>query len=287
MKVSDLRLEFGLQSDLFWDPLNEGIVKAAAQSGFNFFEIWAHRPWFDLSSPSLASETKRIVEERGMYIRSVHAPCEEEWDISSEDEGVRKQSVREVILAIENCRKMGGRIVVVHPGRAITSEGDAAVAEYDRRIQKSITSFSEFERAAAENDVQIAVENQWANEVGGKETHFFRLLETLDPATFGICFDSSHANITPGTFEMFQRITHPIITTHLSDNHGTYDEHKPPFTASINWEKVFRLTLKNGFTGPWLLEVTNGGNDPLVVLERMQQSIEKLKFFLPQIAKNL
>ena len=269
MQTPRVSLEFGLASDLFWDPLGEGELKAVADHGFSFLEIWGHMPWFDIYSPAMASEVKLMVEDHGLRVRSVHAPCEAEWDISSEDDAVRRKSVDEVVLAIKRCREMGGELVVVHPGRAIASEGDAAGAEHDRRIEISVKSFRDIQEAARDNGALIALENQWANEVGGKEKQFLRLLGTLDPQVVGICFDSSHANITPGTIEMLQRINHPIITTHLSDNHGKYDEHKPPFTAAIDWQLVLGFLMQQGFRGPWLMEVTNGGHDPLGVLAKM------------------
>jgi len=278
-----LLLQFGFASDLFWDPLGESEVKAAAQHGFSFLEIWGHMPWFDVSSPAMAAEVRTIVEAHGMRIRSVHAPCEGDWDISSESETVRQTSVEEVIQAMNRCREMGGELVVVHPGRALATEGEAAGAEHVRRVDQSIHSFKDIQQAARDTGILIALENQWANEVGGKEEHFLRVLETLDPRIAGICFDSSHANITPGTYEMFEHITHPIITTHLSDNNGTYDEHRPPFTAGIDWRKVLTFFLGRDFRGPWLFEVTNGGDDPLNVLPKMEASIDKMKAMLREI----
>ena len=89
MGSSEIIYEFGLQSDLFWDPLGEAEIKAAAEQGLSFFEIWGHVPWFDIHSSSMAAEFRAMVEANGMRIRSVHAPCEGDWDISSEDESVR------------------------------------------------------------------------------------------------------------------------------------------------------------------------------------------------------
>lgn len=287
MGDSNIIYEFGLASDLFWDPLGENEIRAAADHGFSFFEIWGHVPWFDIYSPSMASELKAMVHAHGMRIRSVHAPCEADWDISSENEEVRRTSVKEAILAIERCREMGGELVVMHPGRRVASEGAAAEAEHDRRIDKSIESFVDILSAAEDNGILIAVENQWANEVGGREKYFMRLLDTLDPNVTGICFDSSHANITPGTTEMIRRIKHPFITTHLSDNHGEYDEHKPPFTASIDWKEILKLLLDKGFRGPWLMEVTNGGHDPLGVLEKMGGSITKMRATLEDLSSGI
>lgn len=287
MGKSKIIYEFGLGSDLFWDPLGESEIRVAAEHGFSFFEIWGHMPWFDIYSSSMASELKAMVDAHGMRIRSVHAPCEADWDISSEDEAVRRTSVDEVILSIKRCREMNGELVVMHPGRRLTSEGNDAEVEHDRRIEKSIESFVDIMSAAEDNGIHIAVENQWSNEVGGKEKQFMRLLDTLDPKVAGICFDSSHANITPGTIEMIGRLEHPIINTHLSDNHGEYDEHKPPFTASVDWQEILKLLLDKGFCGPWLMEVTNGGHDPLGVLEQMGLSITKMKAMLEGISCDL
>lgn len=287
MESTEIILEFGLASDLFWDPLGENEVKAVAEHGFSFVEIWGHVPWFDIYSAAMASDFKAIIEGAGMRVRSVHAPCEADWDISSEDNVVRNKSIGEVILAIERCREMGGELVVVHPGRRLTSGGDGARIEHDRRIEISIESFKDIQGAARDNGIRIAVENQWANEVGGKKDQFLRLLDTLDPEVAGICFDSSHANITPGTYEMFDYIKHPLITTHLSDNNGEYDEHKPPFTAAINWHDVFRFLIGKGFRGPWLLEVTNGGWDPQGVLEEMGRSIGKMETVITEIIRDM
>ena len=287
MGKSKIIYEFGLGSDLFWDPLGESEIRAAAEHGFVFFEIWGHMPWFDIYSPSMASELKAMVDARGMRIRSVHAPCEADWDISSESEEIRRTSVKETIFSIERCREMGGELVVMHPGRRLTSEGPEAEAEHDRRIDISIKSFVDIMTAAEDNGIRIAVENQWSNEVGGKEEQFMRLLDTLDPKVAGICYDSSHANITPGSFEMIERVGHSVIATHLSDNHGEYDEHKPPFTASVDWRKTLNMLLDKGFRGPWLMEVTNGGHDPLGVLEKMRLSMAKMKAMLEDLSSDL
>lgn len=277
--------EFGLATDLYWDPLGEEEIRGAADTGFSFFEIWGHQPWFDIYSPEMAAQTKTMVEDAGMRVRSVHAPCEADWDISSEDETVRRKSVQETILAMERCREMGGELVVIHIGRRVESEGEEATREHVRRTDKSIESFVDIQQAARDTGILAAIENQWANEVGGQAEHFLRLLETVDPSISGICFDTSHANITPGTYEMLEKVKHPFITTHLSDNNGTYDEHKPPFTCQIDWDMALGFLIKKGYRGPWLLEVTNGGNDWHVALEEMGRSIKKMESVIRKICE--
>lgn len=284
MKISEINFEFGMASDLYWDPLGETEVKSTAEQGFKYMEIWGFLPWFDIHSPSMASDYRALVESHGMRVRSVHAPCEGDWDISSEDETVRSESTRDVILSMERCREMGGELVVVHPGRRFDAEAAGAQDEHDRRIAKSVESFRDIQKAARDNGILIALENQWANEVGGKEKQFLRLLETLEPDIAGICFDSSHANITPGTYEMLEKVRHPIITTHLSDNHGEYDEHKPVFTCAIDWGRVFEFLLVKGYRGPWIMEVSNGGRDPFEELKKMGESMAGIRALIEKIA---
>jgi sugar phosphate isomerase/epimerase len=286
MNIPDTIHEFGLASDLYWDPLGEAEVRTAAEHGFSYFEIWGHSPWFDIRSSSMAADYKSLVENHGMRVRSVHAPCEAAWDISSEDEAVRRTSVEDVIHCLDRCREMGGELVVVHPGRAVAGAGEAADAELDRRIARSIKSFVDIQKAAADRGIRIALENQWGDEVGRYERQFLRLLETLDPNIVGICFDSSHANIAPGTYEMFEHIRHPIITTHLSDNNGQYDEHKPLFTCGIDWRMVFEFLTNRGYRGPWIMEVSNGGRDPFEELAKMGDSIGRVRKLVGEILEN-
>lgn len=282
---ADIIFEFELESDLFWNPLGENEIKAVAEHGFSFLEIWGTMPWFDVYSSSMAAELKAMVEDHGLRIHSVHAPCDGDWDISSEDEVVRRKSIKEVILSIERCREMGGEFVVAHPGRKLDSKACDDEAEHDRHIERSIEGFKAVMDAARDNGIKIAIENQWEDYVGGGEKQFLRFLDTLDPRIAGICYDTSHANITPGTVDMVKRIKHPIIATHLSDNDGDYDMHKPPFTGSVDWEETLMLLLEKGYRGPWLIEVLNGGNDPFDVLAQMGKSITKMRAMLEELSR--
>jgi sugar phosphate isomerase/epimerase len=284
---TDMNLEFGVASDLFWDPLGEVELKAVADHGFSFMDIWGHVPWFDIRSSAMAAELKAMVEAQGLRIRCMHAPCEVDWDISSEDEAVRRKSVEEVILSIDRCRELDGEIVVIHPGREIEARGADAAKEHGRRIELSIRSFVDIIEAARDKGILVAVENAWANEVGGREEYWVRLMDTLDPKVAGICYDSSHANINPGSNEMIARSKYPIITTHLSDNQGQYDEHKPPFEGTVDWRKTLKLLLDKGFEGPWLLEIVNGGHDPYGFLPRMVEAMKKMRLILTELGEEL
>ncbi len=281
---SDIIFEFGLESDLFWDPLGKSELEAVAKHGFSFLEIWGGMPWFDVYSSSMAAKLKAMVEDHGLRIHSVHAPCNGDWDISSEDEAVRERSVEEVILSVERCREMGGEFVVAHPGYKLDPKAHDAEAEHARHIDRSIEGFKAVMDAARDNGIRIAIENQFAEYVGGGEKHFLRFLDTLDPRVVGICYDSSHANIMPGTQDMIRRLKYPIIATHLSDNDGDYDMHRPPFTGSVDWEETLTLLIEKGYRGPWLIECLNGGNDPFDVLAQMGESIVKMRTLLEKLS---
>ena len=65
MVKPDIIFEFGLESDLFWNPLGERELEAVAEHGFSFLEIWGGKPWLDVYSASMAAELKAMVEDQG------------------------------------------------------------------------------------------------------------------------------------------------------------------------------------------------------------------------------
>ena len=58
----------------------------------------------------------------------------------------------------------------------------------------------------------------------------------------GMCFDSGHANCyqigIAGTLEVMKN---DIVTCHLHDNYGSFDDHNPPQEGNTDWAELTRL----------------------------------------------
>ena len=87
----------------------------------------------------------------------------------------------------------------------------------------------------------------------------FTLLDTLlseyDPGFLGLCFDSGHANLGGDSFEQLKRLKDRLIAVHLHDNDGSRDQHKIPFTGTVNWADLASVMASSAYAGCVNLEV--------------------------------
>jgi len=271
-------MSFGLQSDLFPGKLSEHEVQSARDAGFTFFEMWGMEPYFPLEQPDEADRVRTLLEKYGMTARSLHAPINEGWDISSVDDGVREKSVRRTRLAAERLLALGGDVLVVHPGRGRDQDED--VSKRMSQSERSLTEICEF---AWELGIKVAVENPCPNEVFDEPADLRALIDRFDEDVVGICFDSSHANILRDGVETAKVFQGRVMSVHLSDNDGRGDDHLPPFEGNIDWEGVLSVLIEGGFTGPWLFEVLGWGADPYDFLRRASVGAARMRRLIRDI----
>jgi len=259
--------------------LSENEVQAAQKAGFNFFEIWAMEPHFSLKHAGEAVRTRRLLDKFGMSVKSVHAPIDKGWDISSADETVRKESVRRTKLSAQRLVALGGDVLVVHPGRG--REPGENISVRMSQSERSVTEMCEFARKLG---LKLALENLCPNEVFDDPEDLRSMIDRFDQDVVGVCFDSSHANILRNAVDTARTFQGRVVSVHLSDNRGSGDDHLPPFEGNIDWERVLGTLIEGGFRGPWLFEVLGWGADPYDLLRRAAHGLEKMR---PIIAKLL
>jgi len=58
----------------------------------------------------------------------------------------------------------------------------------------------------------------------------------------GMCFDAGHANCYQGGVKnTFEVMKNEIVTCHLHDNYGSFDDHNPPSDGNIDWRELTAL----------------------------------------------
>ena len=113
--------------------------------------------------------------------------------------------------------------------------------------------------AAEKLGIIIAIENSFEPSNTPDEVLYF--LNYFNTPVLGCCFDTGHANImakTPGKdpakyasymnvcwkngvveeADAFGKLAPHIVTCHLHDNHGQYDDHDLPGNGNIDWQHV-------------------------------------------------
>ena len=63
----------------------------------------------------------------------------------------------------------------------------------------------------------------------------------------GLCYDSGHGNIGGKGIEHLASVKDRLISVHLHDNNGENDEHKPIFSATVDWPRLARIMAESSY----------------------------------------
>ena len=165
-------------------------------------------------------------------------------------------------------KALGSPIVVMH-GVATGAMGPETPPEVMRELNYEI--FNKILVYAKEYGVKIATES-----LGDSPTYncrdFFgsakEFKDTFDRICadgnnaeyFTICIDTGHVHKAtrfdqPKVGDVIRMMGKGISCLHLHDNDTLKDQHKPPFTGSIDWNDVFDALDEVGYDGVYNLEV--------------------------------
>jgi len=84
-------------------------------------------------------------------------------------------------------------------------------------------------------------------------------VKSFDSPHVRICMDLNHANNHEDLVQAIRNCTGLIATIHVSDNHGTREEHLAPGEGVIDFEAAFRALREGGYRGAVNMEVREEG----------------------------
>ncbi|HUL00703.1 MAG TPA: sugar phosphate isomerase/epimerase family protein [Nitrospirota bacterium] len=114
--------------------------------------------------------------------------------------------------------------------------------QQDTWLENSVETWRTVMDAASTISLRVAVEN-----VCEENPDAIRILiEKVDCADFGFCFDTGHFNLfSKVTMEQwFESLGSHLVEVHLHDNDGTGDSHWAPGRGTVNFDKFFTLMSK-------------------------------------------
>jgi sugar phosphate isomerase/epimerase len=136
------------------------------------------------------------------------------------------------------------------------------------QLQKSLDALEPY---AKTHRVRIAVENLFPDNFDTLEKIFTR----YGPDYIGLCYDSGHGSISNGQMDRLERIKDRLISIHLNDNDGASDQHKLPFSGTVDWTRLARIIGESAYAKCVNLEVmihNTGIEDEPVFLEKAFES---------------
>lgn len=202
-------------------------------------EIYLPGNSLDSLSPGRAEAVAETLRAAGVKSVTFHAPFEEIWP-GSRDEEARRLAARRLRQAIELAPVFRPRGIVVHGGYC------GWIYDFDPRkwFEPARRTFEEALDSAEKKGFDLFLENVF-DEV---PDHMLRLKEAIGSKRLGFCCDPGHA-------ALFSRIpVHKWVEAfgadlrelHVHDNRGMRDDHLPVGEGSVNFRGILHAVLDAG-----------------------------------------
>jgi sugar phosphate isomerase/epimerase len=217
-------------------------LKLIKEAGFQATTLW----WEDeFGAANIKKESMPdIVRESGLVLENIHIPYNDCDDLWSEHKSTRAAIVNKYTAWLNDCAQYHIPIMVMH----ITDS--LKLPPPRRNAQYGLDSLNRLLRVGEDLGVTIAIENT------GREDYIYFVLSELSSKYLGFCYDSSHNRIYgQDRLELLEKVSHHIVTTHLSDNDGIKDRHWLPGEGIINWPKLTNVFSRSQYNGYLTLEV--------------------------------
>lgn len=181
-------------------------------------------------------------------------------DVAHPDMAKRDADMDRVVRNMKTCRQLRVEVVVVHPG---CGQGYTTRAEYRRIARLNREQFRRLGDLAGGLGLRIAIENMGDSKdaagrrrLGAAPHELLDLLDRLNHPALGICLDTSHMNLMGyDPAKTVLDLAPYLITTHISDNDGTGDQHRIPGDGTVDWPAFMAALRQAGYDGLVDLEI--------------------------------
>ena len=248
-------------------------LKRIAEAGFTHVH-WCHHWYSDfIYTQSEIIQIRRWLKQYGLGLLNLHASHGNEKYWASPREYQRLAGIELVKNRIQMAARLGGEVIIIHIPTTAPLEARPA---YLKQIRKSLDQLEAFSR---NHSVRIALENMAGDDWEMLDT----LLPEYDPGYLGLCYDSGHANLNGYGIAHLERLKERLIAVHLHDNDGNSDQHKIPFTGTVDWTDLAIVIASSAYKQCVNLEVVlreSGFKDEAAFLQHAHQAGEKLAMLI-------
>lgn len=193
-------------------------------------EIALKGPQFDQLDHGLVARVAGRLAEQNLR-PTIHAPF---FDLNpgALDPLIRQVTRRRLDQALDLAGRLNAHLMVVHPGYDRWRYPGLA----DAWVDLAAEFFPPLLEAAAQADCRLAVENIYEH----RPDTLVALVERVDSAWFGHCFDVGHWHLfgKAPLDDWFAAIGPRLLHLHLHDNHGRADDHLPVGSGSIDFARL-------------------------------------------------
>lgn len=209
-------------------------LRRIADAGFSHVH-WCHQWNTDfLYARCEVEQIAAWLREYRLALLDLHGSIGPEKSWAAAEEYRRLAGVELVRNRLEMTARLGGGVVIMHAG--IGASPDGTVPAWDSLR----TSLDELEPCARELGVRIAIEN-------GDWPLIRAVLGAYAPAYIGLCYDSGHGNVDGVGLANLTSMRDRLISIHLHDNDGKTDQHRLPFSGTIDWAEFVTILCSSAY----------------------------------------
>jgi len=223
-------------------------------------------PWQDDQVEALDAHLR----ETGLPAVSIHAPFGRLLDLADPNSHHRHAAIGAILTAGSAIRRLGGRLVVVHP-----SDLERQAHDVPARLADSAGSLAILAENCRQAGITLVVETPLPHLIGGHPDEFAWLLRDLDDSVC-VCLDTGHAALG-GHWHRFLDVSGArLCHVHANDNRGQWDDHLPPGDGIINWFDIAESLRSRSFDGWIMLELACPGANPADYFRRACEQAAQL-----------
>lgn len=215
-------------------------------SGVTAVEVSTPPRHFDPMRAEVVDELDRALTGLQLEAVAIHAPYGGLLDLADQNPHHRVAAIGAILTAASAIKRLGGRIVVVHP-----SDLERARHDVSARLADCAGSLRTLGERCRQEGLVLAVESPLPHLIGGHPDEFRWLLSQVEPS-IRVCLDTGHTSLG-GHWHGFLNVADGrVVHVHAHDNHGHWDDHLPPGDGRIDWREIAR-TLRDADYQEWLM----------------------------------
>ena len=257
-----MRWRVGLSTGGCLDSPILDVIPDLVSSGAAGVEVGTPPRHFDPLDTAQVTALGEALEATALVPVSIHAPFGGLFDLADPNPRHRHAAIGAALTAASAIKRLGGRLVVVHP-----SDLERHGRDVPARLADSAASLRLLAANCAAEGVTVAVESPLPHLIGGHPDEFASLIGQLDDAV-RVCLDTGHTALG-GYWRRFVQVAGSRLAhVHVHDNRGQWDDHLMPGDGIINWADVANSLLEANYDGWLLLEITCPDGDRPTYLKR-------------------
>lgn len=201
-------------------------------------------------------------------------------DLGSLDRSTWNASLDDLKRCVDWLRRAGGRYLVIHPG------GLSDPADFVARRAALTQGLGLLASHAEGSGIVVCVENMPPGVYpGSRMEDLAEIVDEVGSASVALALDTGHAFLSrepsTGDSRAVDRTTveagQRLATTHVHDNDGRRDDHRPPGLGNIDWKSWVDHLDQIGYRGPIMLEcIRKLRQDPALIDEVFLGRLRKM-----------